>query len=307
MGSVNERAPPRRRWRAALAVVLLWDAAFWQKSSPRRFARLTVFACYGYVGVLLVLLALENRCLFPGASSWGWCEPLADLDVEEVRLTSSAGDEIHAWWSAPPGWTPARGAVLYSHGNGGNLSYRSLNVWRWRHELDRGVLIYDYPGYGKSSGRPSEAGCYAAADAAYDFLANDKRVPPGEVVLLGSSLGGAMATDLAVRRPHRMLILVNAFTSFPDMAQKVVPWLPARWLVRNQMNNLAKIAKCPGPVCITHGTADGLVPFSQGERLYAAAPEPKRFLPREGEPHAHPEGDAFYQAVVRFLDETRAK
>ena len=142
---------------------------------------------------------------------------------------------------------------------------------RWRQELNRAILIYDYPGYGKSTGSPTEAGCYAAVDAAYDFLVEKQEVPPGKLILLGSSLGGAMATDLASRREHRMLILINSFTSFPDMAQKLFFWLPARWLVSNRLDNLAKIPLCRSPIFITHGTADAMVPFSQGERLFAAA------------------------------------
>src|SRR5262249_43741555 len=156
--------------------------------------------------------------------------------------------------------------------NGNNLSGRGGNILRWKNALHRAVLIYDYPGYGRSTGKPTEAGCYAAADAAYDFLVEQQKVPPTEMILLGSSLGGAMAHDLAVRRDNRMLILINAFTSFPDMAQKTFPWLPARWLVRNRLDNLTKIKSCSSPIFITHGTADDLIPFSQGERLFAAAP-----------------------------------
>jgi pimeloyl-ACP methyl ester carboxylesterase len=298
----------RPRWRELVAIVLLRDVPFWRGSLRRRIARLLAAGAYTYVGVLIVLLALENRLLFPGATFSGeWFEPPAGLAVEDVELGSTDGNVIHAWWAAPPGWRPRHGAVLYSHGNAGNLSARGHSVLRWRREANRAVLIYDYPGYGRSTGKPTEAGCYAAAEAAYDFLVGRRQVPPEEVILLGSSLGAAMATDLAVRRPHRLLVLINPFTSFPDMAQKVVPWLPARWLVRNRLDNLGKIGKCPSPVFITHGTADQVIPFGQGKRLFAAAPEPKRFYPREGDPHRHPEDPGFFGAVLAFLDQTRAK
>jgi pimeloyl-ACP methyl ester carboxylesterase len=291
-----------------LAILLLRDVPFWVGSWWRRCARMVAGAAWAYVGVLIVLLALENRLLFPGATfGREWYDPPPGLVVEDVELQSRDGNTIHAWWSIPPGWAPEKGAILYSHGNGNNLSGRGGNILRWKNELHRAVLLYDYPGYGRSTGKPTEAGCYAAADAAYDFLIQHQKVPPGEVILLGSSLGGSMATDLAVRREHRMLILINAFTSFPDMAQKTFPWLPARWLVRNRLDNLAKITSCPSPIFITHGTSDGLIPFSQGERLFAAAPEPKRFFRREGEPHAHPQSAAFFQAVLAFLYETRPK
>jgi fermentation-respiration switch protein FrsA (DUF1100 family) len=263
---------------------------------------------YSYVGALVVLLALENRLLFPCTTyAQEWYEPAPQMGFDDVQLTSTDGNTIHGWWNAPAGWSPERGAVLYSHGNGGNLSMRAENIVRWRNATGKAVLIYDYPGYGKSTGKPTEASCYAAANAAYDWLVDTKKVSPSQLVLLGSSLGGAMATQLASRRECRALVLVNAFTSFPDMAQKTVPWFPARWLVSNRLDNLSKIGKCDAPVFITHGTADTLIPFSQGERLFAAAMEPKRFLPRPGEGHWHPTETTFFDAVLAFLYETRQK
>jgi fermentation-respiration switch protein FrsA (DUF1100 family) len=196
---------------------------------------------------------------------------------------------------------------LYSHGNGGNLSWWGEGMRVWRNELNSGVLVFDYPGYGRSGGKPSEAGCYAAGDTAYDWLVEVKKVRGADVLLVGESLGGAIATDLATRRPFRALVLLKAFTSFPDMAQKVFPWLPARWLVRNQFNNVKKIAAVQGPVFLAHGTADGLVPFSQGERLFKAAREPKEFLPLAGAHHNDPPGRDYFKALRDFLARNAAR
>jgi pimeloyl-ACP methyl ester carboxylesterase len=296
------------RYRALAAIVLLHDVPFWSKSLSRRVARFFAFGGYSYVGILLVLLALENRLLFPGSTfATEWYEPATELAVQNVELSSADGNTIHAWWSVPVGWKPERGAILYSHGNGGNLSMRQGNIAQWRRTTGKAVLIYDYPGYGKSTGKPTEAGCYAAVNAAYDWLVEEQKVSPSELLLVGSSLGGAMAVDLAVRRECRALVLINPFTSFPDMAQKTFPWFPARWLVSNRLDNLSKIGKCRVPVFITHGTSDTLIPFSQGERLFAAAKEPKRFLPRPGDGHWHPTENAFFEAVLAFLYETRTK
>jgi fermentation-respiration switch protein FrsA (DUF1100 family) len=265
-----------------------------------------VFGGYSYVGIFLVLLALENKLLFPGSSAARmWYEPAPELAIKEVELASADGNTIHAWWTVPDGWTPQRGAILYSHGNGGNLSMRQANIFHWRNATKQAVLIYDYPGYGKSTGKPTEAGCYAAANAAYDWLIDKQKVAASQLLLVGSSLGGAMAVDLASRRECRALVLVNAFTSFPDMAQKTFPWFPARWLVSNQLDNLSKIGKCDVPIFMTHGTAERLVPYSQGERLFAAANEPKRFLPRPGDGHRHPTEKSFFDAVAAFLEETK--
>jgi fermentation-respiration switch protein FrsA (DUF1100 family) len=258
---------------------------------------------YLYAGVLLVLLALENRLLFhpvTQAAEW-WPPPPALGKVADVEPTAADGTPLHGWWTAPSGWAPHDGALLYCHGNAGNLSHRGSALLAWQKELDTAVFIFDYPGFGRSGGKPDEAGCYAAGDAAYEWLTDVQKVPPERVILYGKSLGGAIATDLASRRPHRALVLVNSFTSIPDMAQKQVPWLPARWLVRNRMDNLGKIGRTNRPVFIAHATNDGLIPFGQGERLFAAAGEPKQFHPMPGQDHNDPPSLAFYAALRAFL------
>src|SRR5262249_59869199 len=119
--------------------------AFW-----RPFARLGAFACPLYLGVLLVLVALEDRLLFPGATfARPPREPPEHLGVRELTLTAE-GERIHAWFSAPEGWTPSRGAVLFSHGNGSDLTWTCHRAFRWRDPFGRAVMLYDYPGYGRS-------------------------------------------------------------------------------------------------------------------------------------------------------------
>jgi fermentation-respiration switch protein FrsA (DUF1100 family) len=176
---------------------------------------------------------------------------------------------------------------------------------RFQQALGVATLIFDYPGYGKSGGRPSEAGLYASGAAAYRWLTERRGVAGDRVILYGGSLGGAAALELATRHPHRAVVLVAAFTSFPDMAQLRFPWLPVRWLVRNRLDNIGKIATLDTPVFIAHGTADSLVPFRHGERLFAAARGPKRFFPMEGYEHNNTPGPEFYTELKRFLDEPR--
>jgi fermentation-respiration switch protein FrsA (DUF1100 family) len=280
---------------------------FWRRSWKHRAGRLGLYAAFLYVGIALVLLALEDWFLYRASrKSDYWLDPPRELAVEDVALTSLDGTPIHAWWAAPPGWEPGQGAVLFCHGNGGNLSWRGKAMRRWLEEMRTAVLLFDYPGFGQSGGSPNESGCYAAGDTAYDWLTGDRKVPGERILLYGGSLGGAVATDLAARRPHRALLLVCAFTSFPDMAQKTFPWLPGRWLVRNQFDNLHKIATCPGPVFIAHGTEDALVPFAQGERLFAAAAGPKRFLPLVGFRHHDTPSSEFYPEARRFLREVES-
>jgi fermentation-respiration switch protein FrsA (DUF1100 family) len=283
----------------------LGEQAFRRHSWGRRTGRFVVFTCLLYVSTFVLLLALEDRLLFPGANgARPWHEPPDFLRVREVTLDSATGARIHAWFSAPEGWEPRQGAILLSHGNRGNVSCLSGRAHHWRQATGRAVLLYDYPGYGKSSGRPSEGGCYAAGEAALRWLEAVARVPASEVILVGESMGGAVATELATRHAVRLLVLHGAFTSFPDMAQMRVPIYPSRYLVRNRMDNEAKIGRVRCPVLITHGTADAIVPLHQGERLFAAAAEPKRFVRMEGHGHGPPVTADFFERVRTFLAET---
>lgn len=257
-----------------------------------------------YAGVLGVLAALENRFIYhPVRDAEDWEAPPNSL-VEDVYVRIADGTVIHAWWCPPRGWQSAQGAVLYCHGNAGNLSHRAEAIACWQRELGHAILIFDYPGYGRSGGNPSEAGCYAAAEAAYHWLVNQGGLRPQGVILFGGSLGGAVAVDLAVRRPHHALILSKTFTSIADMARLHFPWLPVRWLIRNRFDSLSKLECCPGPVFIVHGTADQIVPFSHGKRLFAAAPEPREYLELTGHDHNDVLPHEFYPALAAFLKRT---
>jgi uncharacterized protein len=163
------------------------------------------------------------------------------------------------------------------------------------------VLIIDYPGYGKCGGSPSESGCYAAADAWHDWLVRDKKIQPGRIILYGVSLGGGVAVNLASRKEHRALILVKTFTSMPDAAKNIYPFLPVHWLMSNRFDNLAKIGACRHPVFIANSPQDELAPLSQGRKLFDAANEPKEFFELAG---GHNAGlpKEFFLALKAFLD-----
>lgn len=273
----------------------------------RRMIRflLWVIAVYGLT--LLVLVAGENRLAFPG---WTirkpWLSPPVKTVVEEVRIATADGNTIGGWWLPEAERTPERGAVLYLHGNGQNVSTCGKELRNWRNELQRSVLGIDYPGFGHSTGTPNEQSCYSAAQAALDWIAREKKVPARNVVVIGQSMGGAMATEIASRQRCRLLVVSGAFTSFPDIAQHHYGWLPAGYLVRSRFDNLSKMRTMKTPVFIAHGTADSTVPFAHGERLFAAAAGLKRFYPLPGHGHSPPNTDRFYEEVRTFLRETAA-
>jgi fermentation-respiration switch protein FrsA (DUF1100 family) len=256
-----------------------------------------------YVGVNIVLMALENRLIYrPTLAHEDWV-PAPFSPVEDINLTLADGTNIHGWWCPEEG---AEGVLLFCHGNAGNLSHRGTGIREVQKRLGQSVLIFDYPGYGRSAGRPTEQGCYAAADAAYDWLTQTKGIRADQILLYGGSLGGAVAIDLASRKPHRALVVDKTFTSMPDVAQSLYPWLPVRWLMRNRFDNLAKIRLCRQPVFIAHGTTDDLVPFVHGKRLFAAANEPKVFLCLEGCGHNDPLPGEFFESLRGFLARVEA-
>ncbi|HEX4611957.1 MAG TPA: alpha/beta hydrolase, partial [Urbifossiella sp.] len=266
----------------------------------RRFV-LRRIPVYGglYIGIVAVFLAAETRLVFPASTvAEAWLKPFDDR-MQDVTLTSADGTKLHAWWLPPA--RPDAGAFLISHGNGGNLSFRGDMGYDLNRLTGAGVMLYDYPGYGKSEGAPTEAGCYAAGDAAYAWLTGEGKTPAGRVVLLGESLGGGVAVDLASRHGHRALVLMCTFTSLPAAAKSRFPFLPTHTFMRSRFDSLSKIGRCTRPVFAAHGTADSTVPFWQGEALFAAANEPKEFLRLEGF-HHNLVGNDLYDQLAAFLN-----
>jgi len=268
---------------------------------PRRFGwplRLALILLGSYVGLAAVLMLLENSLVyFPTPAAAHWQSP-PSADIRDVTFQTAANDTIHGWWLPSPG---SSGALLYLHGNAGNLSHRGETVVQLRKHLGLSVLIIDYPGFGKSTGAPSEEGCYQSADAAYAWLVEDAKVAPEEVVLFGKSLGGGVATHLACCKDHRALALIKTYTSLPDVGRRIYPFLPVRLLMRNRFDSLSRMADCRRPVFVAHGTADEVIPFALGEQLYEAAHEPKQFLSMPNHRHNDPFPEVFYTTLADFL------
>jgi fermentation-respiration switch protein FrsA (DUF1100 family) len=260
--------------------------------------RLAALAGFGYLGILVLLVAMEDRLVFHAKDFGREWPPPTGAHFQDVDLTAADGTHLHAWWCP---YKNAHGAILHCHGSGGDLSHWGPRALELQENLHESVLLFDYSGYGRSEGTPSEAGCYAAADAAFDWLTQTQGVPPEQMVLYGESLGGGVAVELAHRRPHRALVLVKTFTSIPDVAQQRFPLVPVRWLAHNHFDNLAKIKACTRPVFIAHGSADDFVPFALGRRLFDAANEPKQFVAVEGMDHNGALESGFLGELRQFL------
>ncbi len=227
--------------------------------------------------------------------------------IEDVTLITDDGVKLHAWYCTPArdgGALPVSRAILYLHGNAGNLSHRydQLHLFMF---LGCAILIIDYRGYGRSEGKPSEVGLYLDGLAAWKHLVGERGFSPGGVIMLGKSLGGAVACELASQEPIEPggVILQAAFTSVPDMARRVMPIVP-RSFIRTQMNNLDKIERVTCPKLLIHGTADTVVPFGMSEQLFAAAAEPRQFHAVPGADHndvAAVGGRAYLEAIAQFI------
>jgi len=235
-------------------------------------------AAYG--ALALLLFASQSRLVYYPETGREIVATPAQLGLpyEDLHLTTSDGISLHAWLVPA---AQARGTVLFLHGNAGNISHR-LDSLQMFHRLGYSTLIFDYRGYGNSAGKPTEEGTYLDAEAAWRYLAEQRHVPPGCIVLFGESMGGAVAAWLATRQKPAALVISSGFTSVPDLAQHIYPFLPARWLARIHYDTRKYLRSVTAPVLIAHSPQDEIVPYEQGRALYDAANPPKRFLELAG-------------------------
>lgn len=252
----------------------------------------------GYLLILLLMMLFEESFVFfPSKYPEGDWQPRG-LKFEDAFFAADDGTQLHGWFV--PHDNP-RAIALFLHGNGGNLSHR-VDVLRTLHRLGVAVLIIDYRGYGRSQGKPTEQGVLADARAARAWLAERAGVPQQEIVLMGESLGGAIATILASESPARALIVENTFTSAPDVAAVHYPWLPTQ-LMRTRFDAASAIKNYHGPLLQFHGDADTIIPIELGRRLFDAANQPKRFVVIPGADHNDARAPQFAEELDRFLAE----
>ncbi len=231
-----------------------------------------------YGGLCLAVFAFQARLVFLPSRAIAATPARVGLDYEDVWLEASDGVRIHGWYIPHP---QPRGTLLFFHGNAGNIGDRLESIAIF-HRLNLNVLIIDYHGYGKSEGSPGEAESYRDAEAAWRHLVEARSIPPETIALFGRSLGGCVAAWLAARVEPAGLILESTFTSVPDMAAKVYPFLPVRLLARIRLDALASLANVRAPVLVIHSAGDEIVPLAHGRALFDSAPEPKQFLQLRG-------------------------
>jgi fermentation-respiration switch protein FrsA (DUF1100 family) len=255
--------------------------------------------------LLLTVLGIrlcENSFVYhPPRFPEGFPPPeLYGRQVEEVWLTTLDRVRVNAWYLPNP--TSER-ALLWFHGNAENIGH-GLEHLGFYSRLGVNILAVDYRGYGKSEGSPNEAGVYRDADAAYDYLIQERHIQPQNIFVFGHSLGGAVAIDLAARRECGGLIVQSSITSIRDMARRMFRIPLLEYIPKSQFNSLAKIRRVRAPILFVHGTRDETVPLSMEQRLFAAAPEPKFFFPVEGAGHndvVEAGGDSLLERFKSFI------
>jgi fermentation-respiration switch protein FrsA (DUF1100 family) len=221
--------------------------------------------------------------------------------IEDVFFTSKDGTHLHGWYFSAA--TDTGPVILYMHGNAGNVTHR--RQW-FQTMVGRGVSVFsfDYRGFGKSDGDPSEEGVYADATGAYEYLLKQRKISPERIFLFGHSLGGAIAVDLASRKPSGGLIVEASFTTAPAVAGNFLPVYPFQWFLRSKFESIAKIPNVHSPVLIMHGDRDYQIPIKFGRELYAAANQPKQFYQVNGGSHDNLDlvgGTTYYDTLMTFI------
>ena len=192
---------------------------------------------------------------------------------EEIYFVTSDGKRLNGWFIPNK---EATFTIIFCHGNAGNISHR-IDKISILYNLGVNIFIFDYRGYGKSQGKPSESGFYKDAKSAYKYLVEERKISAEDIILYGESIGSCVAINLAGEVKVRALITEEAFTSIKDMAKIAYPFLP-HFIFSSRFNSIPKLRDIDCQKLIIHSLDDEIVPFYLGEKLFNKASPPKKFL-----------------------------
>jgi fermentation-respiration switch protein FrsA (DUF1100 family) len=263
----------------------------------RPWIRLPLIALCAYGLVLGLLVLFEEKLIFyPSRYPAGDWTPHG-IAAEDAWFEAADGTKLHGWFVPH---TQPKAVVLVAHGNGGNITHRT-DLLRALHRMQTSSMIFDYRGYGRSSGSPTGTGILEDARAARAWLAQRAGVAAENLVMFGESLGGAVAVRLASEGGARGLVVESSFCSLATVGAHHYPWAPIRLLLRTSLEPATWIRDYHGPLLQCHGDADRIVPFECGRRLFEAAHDPKEFVTLPGADHNDGMNDRFLGALAAFL------
>jgi fermentation-respiration switch protein FrsA (DUF1100 family) len=275
------------------------------RSIGRIMAGVLLFVVSSIIVSSLVLLLLEEKFIYHPSKypDGNWQPESYGLSAEECFFMSDDNVRLHGWFFSTenPG-----GTLLWFHGNAGNITHRLDNVRRLL-ALDVNIFIFDYRGYGKSEGSPSEKGLYADGLAAYDYLVGSRKIDPTSIILFGRSMGAVVAVHAAANRPCRGLVVESGFSSARDMAKTLFPVLPLQFFLRSKFDAETKIRNIQVPTLFLHGTEDRTVPIELGRKLYDRSNGPKSFHEIIGAGHNDTYlvgGSSYFKRLGDFFEET---
>jgi fermentation-respiration switch protein FrsA (DUF1100 family) len=266
----------------------------------RRWLKIILGPIAVYITLVVLLMFLEESMIFfPMPYPQGNWKP-EGLSFEDAQFQADDGTKLHGWYV--PHEKP-KAVVLFCHGNAGNITHRVDTLERLHGVVGASVLIFDYRGYGRSDGKPSEKGILSDARAARAWLAKRENISEKEIVLMGESLGGGVAVDLAAAEGARALALISTFNRLPDVAAHHYPIFPVKLLMRTRLDSESKIINYQGPLLQFHGRTDTIIPFIFGKKLFDAANEPKEFVISEHHDHNDTVPTSFYEKLGKLVDD----
>jgi uncharacterized protein len=257
---------------------------------------LLVSGIAGYVLLVAVLYVSQRAMLYHPTTTHIRPAEAGLPEAQEVVLETSDGEKVIAWHVPPRGDKPV---VIYFHGNGEIVPWR---VERHRATIANGtgLIALSYRGYGGSTGTPTEEGLHRDAEAAYAFAT--ARYAPKRIVLWGHSLGTGVAVRLAAEKPVGKVILEAPYSSTVDVAAALFPYVPVRWLMHDQFHSDEWIGSIKAPLLVMHGARDDVIRLAFGQRLFALAHEPKRFITYDKGNHIDLDDNGAGAAAREFIE-----
>lgn len=254
-----------------------------------------------YVLYCLLLFMLQRSMLFPRGLVGAPPEQTPGVaGLEKIWLETSYG-RVESWFLPPSGHAVPYPVVIFAHGNGELIDFWPQELKPFN-RMGMGLLLVEYPGYGRSGGNPTQKRITEAFISAYDMISGRNTVDSGRIVLFGRSIGGGAVCALAAKRPSAGLVLMSTFTSVRSFASK---YLVPKFLVLDPFDNLAVVRSYRKPLLIIHGRSDNIIPYAHGLKLHRAAPKSKMITYAAGHNDCPPDWGLFWKDMESFLKEAR--